>query len=58
MKFTLKVIGIILLVLVIGIALVLGLACLFKHVDWLPSFVEFVENILDNLGINFLSKIS
>lgn len=58
MKFFLKVVGIILLVLVIGIALTLGFASLCKHIEWLPGFVEFIEKILDNLGINFISKIS
>lgn len=58
MKFVLKVIGIMLLSVVIAIALTLGFTCLCKHIEILPKFVEFIENILDNLGINFISKIS
>ena len=56
--FVLKVIGIILLSLIVGVAIALGLAGLFKHIEILPSYVEFIEEILDNLGINFLAKIS
>lgn len=56
--FVLKVIGIILLSLIVGVAIATGLAGLFKHIEILPSYVEFFEEILDNLGINFLAKIS
>lgn len=58
MKFALKVIGIVLLVLVIGIVLAIAFASLSKHINILPSYVEFIENILDSFGINFLTKIS
>lgn len=58
MKFVLKVIGIILLTIAIVLAVTIGFTCLCKHIEILPKFVEFIENILDNFGINFISKIS
>lgn len=47
-----------LLVIVIITAVLFGLACLFKALDWLPGVTDWLTtNIFDKLGIKFFSKL-
>ena len=47
-----------LFVIVIITAVLFGLACLFKELDWLPGVTDWLTtNIFDKLGITFFSKL-
>ena len=47
-----------LLVIVVITAVLFGLACLFKALDWLPGVTDWLTtNIFDKLGIKFFSKL-